>query len=159
MPKLTDTILIDASKERVWETIADLGGIQSFHPGVSRSYYLTDQREGLGASRRCELLPMGTVDETAVDWQQGREFTLAITPGPKAPPFKHANGRMWIEEQGTGTLVGLEIEYRLKFGPLGRLLNHLMVEPQFRKVVPRVLNGLKRFQEDGVTNPNLRPAA
>lgn len=159
MPTLTDTIFIDDSRERVWETIADLGGIQSFHPGVSRSYYLTDQKEGLGASRRCELIPLGTVDETAVDWHQGEGFTLTITPGPKAPPFKYATGRMWIEERETGTLVGLEIDYQLRFGPLGRVLDRLLVAPQLKKVVPRVLKGLKRFQEDGVTNPNLRRAA
>ena len=159
MTTFKDTIIIDAPKERVWATIADLGGIQQFHPGVSRSYYLSDQREGVGASRRCELLPMGTVDEKAVDWQPGREFTLEIVPGPKAPPFKEAHGRMWVEEDEAGTLVGLQIDYQLKFGPLGRVMDRFLVQPQFRKVVPRILRGLKRYQEDGDVNPNLRQAS
>ncbi len=159
MTTVRQTIRIEAPKDQVWATIADLGGIQSFHPGVSRSYYLSDQTEGVGASRRCELLPMGTIDETAVDWHPGREFTLEIVPGPKAPPFKKAHGRMWVEEDGDGTVVGLEIDYRLKFGPIGRVMDRFLVRPQFRKVVPRVLRGLKRYQEDGKMNPNLRQVA
>ncbi len=37
MTKISSEIRIDAAKEKVWDIIADLGGVQNFHPGVKKS--------------------------------------------------------------------------------------------------------------------------
>ena len=143
MPEFSSTIHIDAPRSRVWETIADLGGIQTFHPGVTRSYYTSEQTEGVGAGRRCELKPMCSVDERAIDWRPGKSVSLDVRPGPKGPPFKWARGRMWVDEDGDGTRAGLEFEYQLKFGPIGVWLDRLVVRRQLERMIPSVLHGLK----------------
>lgn len=149
MPRFNNTIHIDAPRSIVWEAIADLGGIQAFHPGVTRSYYTSEQTEGVGASRRCELKPMGSVDERAIDWRPGKSVTLEVKGGPKGPPFKSAQGRMWVDEDGTGTRAGLDFEYELKFGLIGLLLDRLVMRRQFQKMLPAVLRGLKDHLEPG----------
>ena len=58
MTTITQEIRINAPKDRVWAILADLGAVQRFHPGVKKSYYSTTQKEGVGASRVCELLPL-----------------------------------------------------------------------------------------------------
>ena len=42
-------ITINSSQQKVWNIISDLGAIQKFHPGVSKSYYTTDKTRGFGA--------------------------------------------------------------------------------------------------------------
>ncbi len=147
MPKFRSTIHINAPRSEVWEAIADLGDVDVFHPGVTKSYYTSEQTEGVGASRRCELKPMGSVDERAIDWRPGESVTLEVKPGPMGPPFKWAQGRMWVDEEGQGTRAGLEFEYRLKFGPIGLLLDRLVMRRQFEKMLPAVLRGLKNLLE------------
>ena len=52
----------------------------------------------------------------------------------------------------------LALEYELKFGLLGRLMDRFMVKRQFDKVVPAVLSGLKRHMERGArSNGNGKP--
>jgi len=62
-----------------------------------------------------------------------------------------ASGEISIHQDADGTLVHFHIQYELKFGPLGRLMDALMVRPQFAKVIPNVLLGLKHYAETGET--------
>ena len=140
--------------EKVWTILADLGAIQNFNPVVKKSYYTSETREGVGASRVCEFRPLGAIEESALDWQEGRSFTLDIRPLKKAPPFRKATARCQLNSVGQRTRVAVDIEYTLRFGLLGRLLDALMFRPQFGKAVPEILLGLKHYIETGETvNP------
>ncbi len=149
MTTIGGEIKVNAPKEKVWKILADLGGVQSFHPGVKKSYYTSDAKEGIGAARVCELLPMGKVEETAVEWHEGESFVLDIASIEKAPPFKKALGYISVSEEGSETLVSMELEYSMKFGPIGALMDIMMVRSQFKKVVPGILQGLKHYTETG----------
>ncbi len=149
MTKITGEVKINAPKDKVWPIVADLGAIQVFHPGVSKSYYTSEAKEGIGAARVCELLPMGKVEETAVEWQAGERLVLEIEPMEKAPPFKKALGYISLTEGGPQTTVNMTVEYTLKFGPIGSLMDSMMIRSQFEKIVPRVLQGLKHYAETG----------
>ena len=61
-------IQIQASKENAWKALANLGDVHKFHPGVSKSYHTSDRISGIGATRICELYPMGKVEEIATSF-------------------------------------------------------------------------------------------
>jgi len=154
MTRITDEIRINAPKNKVWEIISDLGGIENYHPGVKKSYYTSEIRKGVGASRFCELLPMGSIEESATEWEEGEGYVLEVLSGEKLPPFKRAYIRFSLKEEGQETLATISFDYTLKFGPIGRLLDAWLldawkVRPMFRKVIPRVLDGLKQNSENG----------
>ncbi len=141
------SILINAAKEEVWEIISDLGGIQNYHPLVRKSYYITDNKNGVGAARICEFKNGGVLEEKSVEWIEGESVNLNVIPGKKMPPFKTAFAKMKVERINSKTIASLTIEYELKFGLAGRLMNLLMVKPQFEKIVPSILEGLKQYTE------------
>ncbi len=145
--RIEHDIVINANKDAVWRVIADLGGIQSYHPAVQKSYYSTRRQTGVGAARVCEFGGGRSVEEHAVEWNDGESFLLELRNGKGMPPFRKARARMHVEGQGDKTRVRMTFEYQLKFGLLGILLNRLVVRSQFEKVVPMVLNGLKRHLE------------
>ena len=149
MTTFKQNIWIDAPKEKVWEIIADLGAVQNFHPSVQKSYYSSDKKEGLGAARVCELLPVGKVEEKAIEWREGEGYLLDVIPVEKAPPFKKSVGGFNLKQDGQGTRATLTLEYTLKYGLLGQLMDIFLVRPQLKKVVPRVLAGLKHYTETG----------
>ena len=147
MTLVTGEVHIDAPKDRVWEILADLGGIKNYHPGVTDSYYNQGDKTGVGASRHCDLKPFGSVEETAIEWIEGESYTLLLHDGKRVPPFKRATGRLAIQPNGSGSVVTMELEYDLKFGLIGRLMDVLVVRSQFSKVVPAVLSGLRKYAE------------
>ena len=97
----------------------------------------------------CELLPMGAIEETAVEWHDGESYVVSITPMAKAPPFKQARARLALKEENGGTRASMNVEYTLKYGVLGKLMDALMVRSQFQKAIPGVLRGLKHYTETG----------
>lgn len=63
MAALHNEIRINAPMEAAWRPVADLVAVQDWNPMVNSARDLSDQREGVGAGRRCELKPKGWVDE------------------------------------------------------------------------------------------------
>jgi uncharacterized protein YndB with AHSA1/START domain len=53
MTTVSATIRIDAPRERVWEIVADLGTVATFHPYVTHSYYSSEAKAGPGARAGC----------------------------------------------------------------------------------------------------------
>ncbi|MEE8217889.1 MAG: SRPBCC family protein [Vicinamibacteria bacterium] len=148
MTSIGGDVWINAPRETVWRRLADLGGIHVFHPGLSGSHLLGDQPEGIGARRRCELKGGGHLDEEVVEWADQESLALTITGGKGLPPFVRAGGRFTLSDgENGGTVVGLALEYQLRFGWLGSLMDRLMVRREFERTVPAILKGLKRRAE------------
>ncbi len=149
MTTIKTDIRINAPKDEVWKVLADLGGIQSYNSAVKKSYYNTEAKEGIGAGRVCELAPMGEVEEKAIAWTDQESYTLDVKPVDGNPPLKSAQASFVLKEDGNQTIVTMEMNYELKFGPIGKLMDTLMMKPQFAKVVPNILLGLKHHIETG----------
>ena len=147
MTRIQTEITIDATREEVWGVVSDLGAIQSYHPGVQTSYYTSEQREGVGATRVCEFGGGRSMEERAVKWRENENITVKFGKSTKMPPFREAFGHMSLEEIGDKTRVTLALEYRIKFGFIGSLLDRFVIRRQAQKAIPGVLAGLKHQLE------------
>jgi uncharacterized membrane protein len=148
MKSIKGGIWIDAPRETVWRRLADLGGIHEFHPGLRDSGLLGEQPEGIGARRRCELRRGGHLDEQVVEWKDGESLALVITGGKGLPPLVRAGGRFTLRDaQAGGTIVSLTLEYQLRYGWLGSLMDRVLVRREFERTVPGILKGLKNRAE------------
>jgi len=144
-------ITINASKQKVWDIVSNLGDIYKFHPGVSKSYYTTEEAEGVGAARICELLPAGKILETVKNWEEGSGFLLQIDPIEKAPPVKNFCGHFELEEiNHHSTKVSLTIRYRMKLGIAGNILNKLVIRSKMEDGIEDLLTGLRVYTEKGL---------
>ena len=149
MNKFKADIEIDAPRSKVWEVVADLSQIQNYSAGVAKSFYTSENREGVGASRHCDLKPFGAVEEAILEWKDGESYKIAIVPGKGAPPIKNAYGRFTIHDAGETARVEFELGWDMKFGPVGAIMNAMMVKSQFKKALSGTLAGLKHFCETG----------
>lgn len=140
-------IEIDRSKKEVWQVLNEIGAIQNFHPLIKKSYATTELKSGMGAKRTCELLPMGQMIEEVVEWDEGHSFTLEVVGGKMLPPYRFMRGTIKLVDLGTRTKVSFTFSYQLKFGVLGRMMNVLMIKPQFKKAPPKYVGGLKSYVE------------
>ena len=160
MTRIEHHIHIQASTEQVWHTIADLGGVSKFHPYVEKSYFTSTVTAGVGAARACEIRGGIKVIETSTHWDTLKSLTLNINfvEGQK-PPIRDARATLNISQEGGKARVDMVMQYTPHFGPLGLLLDHLLIRPQYERMLPRVLAGLKHHLETGeaVDHTFLRP--
>jgi ligand-binding SRPBCC domain-containing protein len=147
MSTLHNSISIDAPPEMVWQTLANLEALEEYDPGVVRSRLTSSAGTGLGAARRCELEPKGWFEERVTEWQPGEALTFELSACNL--PVAFLRHRYTLVPDGSGTRVTQHMEYRLKYGLLGRALDALVVRRQWDAGIKGFLAGLKARVESG----------
>ena len=149
MSTVSYQIHIDAPVEKVWNVLADFGGTYIWNPGVNQSYSTSSKNGGFGATRHCDLKPAGSVEERIIEWNEGKDYTLEVYAGKGIPPFRKSLATFAVKPDGPGTIVTATVEYSLKYGPIGTLMNLFMVGPFVKKAFQALLAGLKHHAETG----------
>jgi hypothetical protein len=125
------------SPARVWALLADLEAVQRYNPGVRAAKIVSDQRTGVGAVRACELEPSGRVLERVTHWEEGRALGLEVAESDW--PIHFMRWVTKLEPRGAGTSLTQDLEYRVKFGPLGWLLDRIAMERRLRASLDGIL--------------------
>ena len=149
MKAVSYQIHVDAPTEKVWNILADFGGVYRYSPGVRSSHSTSQVNGGVGATRHCDLLPAGSVEERIVEWTEGQSYTLEIYEGKGTPPFKHAVATLKLKPEAGGTRVFASLDYSLKYGPVGAVMDKVMVQRFLDKGFQGLLSGLKHHAETG----------
>jgi hypothetical protein len=121
-----------------------------WNPGVQESHLTSDLDSCLGATRHCDLGGRNYLDEEVVEFVSGEALTMRITNTNL--PFQHADIRFRLEPEGKATRVSVSPEYRMKFGPLGGLMDRVMVRRTYQKGMRSLLRGLKEHVESRVAD-------
>lgn len=133
--------------ERVWALLADLEAVEGYNPGVRAARIEGSARSGVGAKRVCELHPKGRVVERVTVWEDEKALGLEVVESDW--PIHFMRWVTKIEPRGEGTAITQDLEYRVKLGPLGWLLDRLMMERTLRTTLDSVFAGLVKHAEGG----------
>jgi Polyketide cyclase / dehydrase and lipid transport len=135
--------------ERVWALLADLEAVQTYNPGVRVATIRGVQRCGVGAERVCDLKPSGRVVERVTHWEEGCALGLEVAESEW--PIRFMRWITRVEPKGAGTRISQELEYQVKFGPVGWLLDRLAMERKLRTSLDAIFEALVRRAAGGVT--------
>jgi carbon monoxide dehydrogenase subunit G len=150
MTTITREVWVDAPKDKVWTALADFGNISIFNPTVPNSYLTSEQTDGVGTTRHCDLNVAGaSVEERIVQWQDGKMMQIEIYAGKKTPPFKTALASISVKEEKGGTRVRGTFDYKMNYGPIGALMDAALIKSQFGKAWGGIFAGLKHYIETG----------
>jgi hypothetical protein len=133
--------------ERVWSVLADLAAVQQYNPGVRHASVVGSQRTGVGARRACDLAPAGRVVERVTLWEDGRALGLEVAESDWPIHFMRWVTR--LEPHERGTRITQSLEYRVKYGPIGWLLDRLVMKRKLTKTLDAVFASLVRHVESG----------
>jgi hypothetical protein len=125
--------------QAVWGVLADFGNIADWNGGVKKSFSTGEQTEGIGATRHCDLTPLGGLEETVRGWKPNEQMIVSIDSTSKLP-IKHGEVTFDITEANEEVVVALSYDYDTKFGPVGRLMGPLLDK--------QLSSGFKGFLED-----------
>jgi ligand-binding SRPBCC domain-containing protein len=147
MTMLESSIQIDATPEKVWSVLARLDALANYDPGVAKAEIVSAAKEGPGAARRCDLTPGGWFKERVTDWRANEALSFELYEC--SLPVRRLRHSYTLVREGEGTVVRQRMEYELKFGPLGKLLDAVMVRRKWSSGIKGFLAGLKRHAETG----------
>ena len=145
MTVLESSIRIDATPEKVWSVLASLDALAKYDPGVAKSEIVSPAKEGPGAARRCDLTPGGWFKERVADWRPNEAISFELYECTL--PVRRLQHAYTLVREGTATVVRQRMEYQLKFGLLGKLLDAVMVRRRWSAGIRAFFAGLKRHVE------------
>jgi hypothetical protein len=145
-------VVVGISADAAWEKLSNLELAHKYVPGLVGTEITTQKKSGIGTSRKVYRSPTDAMDETVVEWEDGRGFVLRLHYGNTgAPaPFRRAWFRYWIEdgneEQAT---LSLTLGYEMRWGVLGRLLQLLGTNWFVQRQVSVIAKRLAQYYETG----------
>lgn len=148
MSKFKIEKFINAPRKTVWEKLADIGSIHTFHPMVEMSVLTGEKKQGLGAERVCTFYNNGgRVHEEVTAWSEGKSISITMKDGTM--PVETAVLQFDLADEGAGTIIKLTGNFKMKGGVLGKIMGPIMMKPMFIKIMNNVFTGLEKHIETG----------
>ena len=116
---------MSVSTGSVWAVYADFPNLANHWSGLRATTAIGDQTSGVGARRRVELKPMGSMDETVTTWEEGRRIDTQNQPSASVP-IKWAESTLTLGPDDNGTLATFDYRYVPRGGPIGRFTGPLI---------------------------------
>jgi len=146
MTKLLNEITIAAPAEKIYEILADLEVLDKYDPTVAKSSALPGPAKGIGAKRKVTMQDgKNWFEEKITAAKTGEQITYTLTDC--SFPIAGLSHSYELKKSGTGTLVRQTMQYTVKFGILGKLMDFLMIKKQTSAGIKKFFRGLKTYAE------------
>ncbi len=150
MSKIINEINIDASPQKVWGVLSNLEEVAKYNSTIKSAQYISENKEGVGAARQCELDPKGSIKERVTKVEEGHAIEMELYKSPY--PLVFNTWRTEIKSNGNGgTTVSQVMEYKLKFGAFGAVLDTLVMRGKMAKIMNEMFISMKKYIETGET--------
>ena len=145
MTTIHHEIQANCPPERIWALLSDLEAVERYNPTVRAAAVRGGFRSGVGAERECELVPKGRVVERVTHWEEGRAVGLEVAESDW--PLHYMRWITRVEPAATGSVITQKLEYAVKFGPLGWILDRLVMKRKLSTTLDAVFASLVRHAE------------
>lgn len=144
-------ILIDLPLSRAWAKLRDISLAHHYVPGIVKTVIVSEQSEGVGASRYVYRNGTSYIQETVEEWQEGKGFLIRLHKGDKAAaPFRSASFRYTLTEHSAAqTEFTATLTYAMPWGRLGAWLGAKMAKV-VQSTIADVALSMKLYYETGV---------
>ena len=146
MTTLHNEITINAPIEKIWEALSSIENLDKFDPTVKKSTAISSEKNGLGAKRKVDMLDgKNWFEEKVTVFKTNEALTYQLTDC--SFPINGLKHSYSFEKSVSQTKVKQVMEYSVKFGLLGKLLDSLMIRKQTSSGIKKFFNGLKEYAE------------
>ena len=146
MATIHNEITVNVSIDKVWTMLTNLELLDKFDPTVKKSTLISSEKTGIGAKRKVNMLDgKNWFDEKITVFKPNEALTYQLTDC--SFPIKGLQHSYTFEKIGNQTKVKQVMEYTVKFGLLGKILDSLMIRKQSDSGIKKFFAGLKSFAE------------
>lgn len=147
MATIHNEITISASVENIWSNLTDLELLEKYDPSVKKSTLISKEKSGIGAKRKVDMLDgKNWFEEKITAFKPNQALTYELTACTF--PVQNLRHSYSFEKVGAQTKVRQLMEYSVKFGLLGRLLDVLIIRKQSDSGIKKFFAGLKSYTEN-----------
>lgn len=146
MATIHNEITVNAPVEKIWEALTNIELLDKYDPTVKKSTALSENKSGLNAKRKVLMLDgKNWFDEKVTVFKPNEALTYQLTDCSfPIAGLKHSYS---FEKVGNQTKVKQVMEYTVKFGLFGKLLDSLMIRKQSDTGIKKFFTGLKSYAE------------
>ncbi len=146
MTKIYNEITINAPVEKIWEILANIELLDKYDPTVKQSTALSTNKSGMHAKRKVLMLDnKNWFEEKVTEFNPNVALTYQLTDC--SFPIKGLKHSYTFEKIEQKTKVKQVMEYTVKFGIFGKLLDSLMIRKQSDTGIKKFFAGLKSYAE------------
>lgn len=145
MRELSEYVEIAAPAGLVWQALADFGDVAAWAPYMRISHLVGDQERGVGTRRAMKHELGFRFEERVTEWREGEGFAFDVLRAPW--PMEQVRESWRIEERQGVTRVVTRVQYGMKLGLAGALLDASLVQFIVRREMRSGLRGLKEYLE------------
>jgi len=145
MRELKESIAIASPAQSVWALLADFGGVSDWAPYMTSSHLIGEVTSGVGMRRGMRHSWGFRFEEAVTDWAEGKCFSFDVFRAP----FPMTNVReSWMLDHENGlSIVSTRVTYGMKLGPIGWMIDWLLVRFIVKREMRAGLRGLKQHSE------------
>lgn len=147
MPDIIQRIVIQAPREKVWDSWDRFGDIVRFNKGLRASALVQGSpATGKGARRKCDLKNgKSFLCEEITDYREQEKMEISVYDSNL--PVKSIRLLLTFSAPtATTTQITASVDFTMKFGLLGRLMK-IPARKEFTGDISRLLQGNKLFNE------------
>jgi hypothetical protein len=145
MRVLQEQVTISASGESAWMALADFGDVAAWAPYMRVSHLVGTQQSGIGTRRAMQHELGFRFEERVTAWEEGKGLAFDVLKAPW--PMKDVRESWRVEPGNPSCTVSTRVEYDMKLGPLGALLDWMLVRFIVRREMRSGVRGLKAYLE------------
>jgi ribosome-associated toxin RatA of RatAB toxin-antitoxin module len=147
MTTLHNEIVINAPIEKIWEALSNIEELDKYDPTVKKSTAISQTKSGIGATRKVDMKDgKNWFEEKVTVFKPNEALTYELTACSfPVHKLKHSYS---FEEVGSQTKVKQVMEYQIKFGFFGKILDALMIRKQSDSGIKKFFAGLKSYTEN-----------
>lgn len=146
MTILNNEVIISAPIEKIWEALSVVDNLDKFDPTVKKSTAISSSKAGLEAKRKVDMLDgKNWFEEKVIQYKPYEELAYQLTDC--SFPISGLAHSYTFEKVGNQTKVKQVMQYTVKFGILGKLMDSLMIRKQTNGGIQKFFIGLKEYAE------------
>ena len=146
MTTLHNEITINAPIGKIWTALSDMEGLEKLDPNVKKSVPLSPIKNGLGATRKVDMQDgKNWFEEKVTVYKPNETLTFELTAC--SFPVLKLKYSYSLRQMGDQIKVMQVMDYQIKFGLLGKILDSLMIRKQYDAGIKKFFAGLKTYAE------------
>jgi uncharacterized membrane protein len=145
MSQVSIQVQIKAPADELWKVLVDLDSLSQWVPNNANSETAPQNSETMTAARYYDANPFHDTEERAIGWEEGHHYAYEVK---NIGPIRSAYNCFSLNPVGEGeTVLTQTLDFQMKLGPVGALMDTLVFRPQFRKQMEQSLVALKECVE------------
>jgi len=146
MTTLYNEIIIDAPIDIIWKALSNIEELEKYDPTVKKSRALSQTTSGIGAIRKVDMKDgKSWFEEKVTVWKPNEALTYELTAC--SFPVQKLKHSYRFEQTDGQTKVKQVMEYQIKYGIFGKILDALMIRKQSNTGIKKFFAGLKSYTE------------